>query len=59
MPLLIFVSEALQRLKEPTIKFIERLAHLRSLKSFMDKRHVKDVISKFLSVTCQRDVDAK
>lgn len=52
MPLLVFISEVLQRLKDPTLKFLDRLSELRMLKQTMDRRNTKNAIQQFLSVIC-------
>ena len=57
IPLLGFISEVNKRLKEPVIKFIEKLTEFRSMKSHMERRNYKEVIAKFLSVICQKDHD--
>ena len=44
MPLLVFISEVLQRLKDPTLKFLDRLSELRMLKQTMDRRNTKNAI---------------
>lgn len=43
-PLLKFIAEVLQRLKEPTVRFLEYLADLRQMKAAMDKKHTRDCI---------------
>ena len=55
--MLVFISEVLQRLRDPTLKFLERVHELRSMKRDMDKKNYKEVIAKFLSVICQKDHD--
>lgn len=57
MPLLVFLAEVLQRLRDPTVKFLERLAEYRQLRATMDRKGIKTAVQSFLSVTCQRDQD--
>ena len=44
-------------MRDPVVKFLEKLAEFRSMKSHMDRRNYKEVIAKFLSVICQKDHD--
>ncbi len=55
MPLLVFISEVLQRLKEPTLVFLEKLKDFRTFKALMDRRKYRETIGQFLSVVCPRD----
>ena len=57
-PLLVFITEVFTRLRDPTVKFLERLAELRLMRAFMEKKHMKDAVSRFLSVVCERDKEA-
>eukprot|EP00347_Sterkiella_histriomuscorum_P004756 403359225 len=55
MPLLKYLTDTFTRLRDPTVKFLERLQEYRALKNLMIRKHTKDVINNFLAVLCIRD----
>jgi hypothetical protein len=55
LPLLKFQTDVTLHMREPTLRFLEKLSDLRSLKNLIVRKHMKDTINNFLAVVCPRD----
>jgi len=48
-------SQNLPALRDPVLRFLDKLNDLRALKAMMHRKHFKEIIAKFISVICMRD----
>jgi hypothetical protein len=55
LPILRFITDTFQHIRDPIAKVLDRINDLRNLKTQILKKHTKEVVENFLSVVCIRD----